>query len=203
VKIKDVFLGVLIVALLVSEVFMFLAKQRADDAVRELSRAQHDAQQAKADLEQLRANDETAQTAMRAENQNLSQKNSLLVADNKQLRAENQKLTQQLGTARQNEQLQQQHLQQLQTETPPAPVEQNQAEADRDVCLANLRSIQVAKAQWALENGKTAADVPVEQDLLTFLPNNLFPVCPSGGTYTIGAVGVAPTCTIAGHVIPQ
>ena len=76
-------------------------------------------------------------------------------------------------------------------------------EADRDTCVANLRSIQVAKSQWALENNKTAADVPTEQDLLGYLPNGIFPACPSGGTYTIGAIGIAPACSIAGHAIPQ
>lgn len=202
-KLKDVFLGVLIIALLVSEVFMFLAKQRAGDAVRQLSQAQHEAQQARIDLEQLRANDEAAQNALRAENQNLSQKNSLLQSDNKELRADNQKLTQQLGSARDAAQLQQQHLQQMQAETPATTQTAASAEADRDTCLANLRSLQVAKAQWALENGKTAADVPTEQDLLPFLPNGIFPACPAGGTYTIGAVGIAPACSITGHAIPQ
>jgi len=202
VKIKDVFLGVLIVALLVSEVFMFMAKQRERDARGQLSQAQHDIQQAKADLDQLRANDDAAQQAMRTENQNLSQRNTRLTTENNQLRSENLKLNQQLNSAA--AQIQQQRVQQTQTEPAPQPtVEQNPADADRDVCLANLHSIQVAKAQWALENGKTAADMPTEQDLLIFLPNNLFPVCPSGGTYTIGTIGVTPTCTIAGHVLPQ
>jgi hypothetical protein len=200
VKLKDVFLGVLIVALLASEMFLFIANQQKRDAVGRLSQAQHEAQQAKADLEQLRLTDDAAQTSLRADNQSLSQRNTLLQNDNKQLRTENQKLNQQLGKAREAVQLQEQHLQQLQAE----PAQQTQsAEADRDICVANLRSLQVAKAQWALEDGKTANDVPTEQDLLIYLPNGIFPACPNGGAYTIGAVAVTPTCSIPGHAIPQ
>jgi hypothetical protein len=200
VKLKDVFLALLIVALLASEALLFLANQQKGAAIKQLSQAKHDAQQARADLEQLKATDEATQNALRIENQSLSQRNLLLQNDNKQLRTSNQQLNQQLGTAREAAQQQQQHLQQMQTENQAT---QTQADTDRDTCIANLRSIQVAKAQWALENGKTAADIPTEQDLIIYLPNSVFPVCPAGGSYTIGAIGNAPTCSITGHVLPQ
>ena len=57
--------------------------------------------------------------------------------------------------------------------------------------------------QWALENGKTADAVPTQQDLLPYFKGQIFPVCPSGGTYTIGTVGEVPTCSIPGHVLSQ
>jgi len=199
VKLKDVFLGVLIVALIASEVLLFSANQQKRDAVNKLSQAQHDAQQALTDLEQLKATDAATQNALHTENQTLSQKNLQLINDNKQLRAATQQLTQQLGTAREAVQLQQQHLEQLQTENPPAPTEADQ----RDTCMNNLRQIDSAKNAWALELGKTAADVPTEQDLLSYLPGNVFPVCPSGGTYTIGAVGAPPSCSVHGQLPAQ
>jgi hypothetical protein len=59
-----------------------------------------------------------------------------------------------------------------------------------------------AKQQWALENDKTADAIPTAQELLPYL-SMVFPVCPSGGTYTINAVGVPPTCSVPGHVLPQ
>jgi hypothetical protein len=62
--------------------------------------------------------------------------------------------------------------------------------------------IDAAKSQWALEKSKTATDVPTQDDLKPYLMNSQFPVCPQGGTYTIGAVGDKPTCTIPGHELP-
>jgi hypothetical protein len=53
-----------------------------------------------------------------------------------------------------------------------------------------------------LENEKTVDAIPSVPDLLPYLANMVFPVCPSGGTYTINAVGVPPTCSVPGHVLP-
>ncbi|MDW8380633.1 MAG: prepilin-type N-terminal cleavage/methylation domain-containing protein [Verrucomicrobiota bacterium] len=71
------------------------------------------------------------------------------------------------------------------------------------VCVANLRMIQSAKQQWALENGKSDSDTPNEQELLPYIENESFPKCPAGGSYTINAVGTYPTCSKAadGHAI--
>jgi prepilin-type N-terminal cleavage/methylation domain-containing protein len=71
------------------------------------------------------------------------------------------------------------------------------------VCVANLRMIQSAKQQWALENGKSDSDTPSEQELLPFIENEMFPKCPAGGTYTINPVGTYPTCSKAadGHAV--
>jgi len=195
VKLKDVFLGVLIVALIASELLLFSANQQKRDAVGKLSQAQQEARMAKAEIDKARADADAATAQLRLDNQTLLQKNSQLQNAIQSLRAESQQLNQQLGTARQAVQLQQQHLEQLQTE-------QTAPDAGRDACIANLRAIQIAKAQWALEGGKTAADVPTEQDLLVYFNGGVFPVCPSGGTYTIGAVGLPPTCSIPGHALP-
>ena len=70
-------------------------------------------------------------------------------------------------------------------------------------CIANLRQIEAAKEQWAMENKKGSADVPVTGDLT---PDYMkaFPGCPSTATaYTIGAVNANPTCGVgAPHVLP-
>ncbi len=76
------------------------------------------------------------------------------------------------------------------------------ATAQSNACINNLRMIDAAKQQWALEKNKAATDVPVESDLTPYLMNNKMPVCPQGGTYTIGAVGEKPTCSIPGHELP-
>jgi hypothetical protein len=71
--------------------------------------------------------------------------------------------------------------------------------AMENACINNLRMIDAAKQQWALQNSKNAGDVPTAADLKPFLKTGAFPICPSGGTYTIGAVSNAPTCSIPGH----
>ena len=75
--------------------------------------------------------------------------------------------------------------------------------AMQNACINNLRLIDGAKQQWALENSKKAGDVPTEADLKPFLKNGVYPACPAGGTYTIGAVSNSPTCSIAGHHLPE
>ena len=72
----------------------------------------------------------------------------------------------------------------------------------RNTCINNLRQIDAAKNQWALENGKKAGDLVTEADIQPYLTGGKMPTCPSGGTYTIGKVGENPTCSIPGHVLP-
>ncbi len=206
-KLKDVFLGLLIVALIASESFLFSANQQKHSALNQLRAAQNDLRQAQSDLQQTKDADAAAMSSLRSENQSLTRRLTDAQNATTRLRTENQQLNQQLGAARETVQSQQQNLdQQQQTETQQstATATQSMTEAEqRDMCINNLREIYSAKAQWALELNKTATDTPTEQDLLSYLPGNVFPVCPSGGTYTIGAVGNPPTCSIPGHVLPQ
>lgn len=65
-------------------------------------------------------------------------------------------------------------------------------------CISNLKQIDAAKEQWAMDNNKSNGDACAMTDLV---PNYIksTPSCPSGGTYTVGNVGANPTCSIAGH----
>jgi len=72
-----------------------------------------------------------------------------------------------------------------------------------NACINNLRMIDAAKNQWALENNKKVGDTPTENDLLPYFKNHQMPQCPAGGIYTIGAVGSNPTCSISGHKLPD
>ncbi len=74
-------------------------------------------------------------------------------------------------------------------------------QAQLNACINNLRQLDGAKQQWALENKKTAADVPSEADVTPYL--KAFPTCPSGGTYTLHEVGAMPTCSVPGHALSQ
>jgi competence protein ComGC len=71
------------------------------------------------------------------------------------------------------------------------------ATAQMNACLSNLRQIEGAKEQWALDNKKTANDTPTAQELQPYLKMQL--TCPAGGVYTFNPVGQSPTCSIPTH----
>lgn len=70
-------------------------------------------------------------------------------------------------------------------------------------CIANLRQIEAAKEQWAMENKKGAADTPAWADLVGAAAYmKAQPSCPSGGAYTIADIATAPSCSTGGtHVL--
>jgi len=77
--------------------------------------------------------------------------------------------------------------------------------SQQNACINNLRLIDAAKQQWALEKGKQSTDTPETRDIQPFLGRGVkgeMPTCPAGGVYTIGTVGEKPTCSIPGHVLP-
>ena len=68
-------------------------------------------------------------------------------------------------------------------------------------CHDNLRRIELAKFNWAGNEAKTTNDTPTWDDLRLYFPDswsNGIPVCPAGGTYTIGRVGEQPRCSVGG-----
>lgn len=83
---------------------------------------------------------------------------------------------------------------------------QARTNARRGSCINNLRLIDAAKEQYALENNKDSATTPVAADITPYLKGTTMPICPSAGTYTIAAIGTKPTCTKAPspdlHVLP-
>jgi prepilin-type N-terminal cleavage/methylation domain-containing protein len=68
-------------------------------------------------------------------------------------------------------------------------------------CISNLKLIDAAKTQWALEKIKGAGSgAPSETDLKPYIQtksDGSLPSCPAGGTYTIGDLNTAPTCSLA------
>jgi hypothetical protein len=72
--------------------------------------------------------------------------------------------------------------------------------AQMNACINNLRQIDGAKQQWALENKKQTTDTPTAQELDTYVRPNFGSLkCPAGGVYTIHSLGEMPTCSIPGH----
>ena len=75
--------------------------------------------------------------------------------------------------------------------------------AQMNACINNLRQIDVAKQQWALENNKKGTDTPTQAEVVHYLKDGRFPVCLQGGTYTIGANAEEPACSIPTHHLSQ
>ena len=71
--------------------------------------------------------------------------------------------------------------------------------SEKNVCLNNLRDIDGAKQQWALENNKVNGDTPNNSDISQYLKGNQLPECPTRGVYAVGNVGVVPLCNVTGH----
>ncbi|HEY1717590.1 MAG TPA: hypothetical protein VGH42_04750 [Verrucomicrobiae bacterium] len=197
---KNWFLGLCLIVLLAGEFFLFSANRQKEAALEQARAARQDAQQSRADLEQLKTADAVEFSRLKAGNQDVPRLRSEVV----KLQAANKELSRQLDTALIAAQQQEGQLQQIAAENQARAAEQAQAQAEseRNACINNLRQIDIAKQQWALENNKTDDAIPTAQDLLTYFPNNVFPACPSGGTYTVNAVGNPPTCSIPGHVLP-
>jgi hypothetical protein len=77
------------------------------------------------------------------------------------------------------------------------------ATSQQNACINNLRQIDAAKQQWALENNKKITDTPTWDDIKPYLRGPVPLYCPAGGTYTINAVGEKPTCSIPSHKLPD
>src|SRR5882724_2270044 len=74
-----------------------------------------------------------------------------------------------------------------------------------NACINNLRQIDGAVQQWALDRNASTNDVPTWADLVganRYISE--MPVCPQGGTYSLGRVADRPRCSIGGpgHLLP-
>ena len=83
--------------------------------------------------------------------------------------------------------------------------------AQKNACINNLRQIDGAIQQYALENKKAASDPVGETDVTPYLKNSL--ACPAGGTkfsdsYAVTDCQTQPTCistgggSANGHLLP-
>ena len=76
--------------------------------------------------------------------------------------------------------------------------------AQVNACIANLKQLDGALQQFALENKKAASDpyTLASPGVLDYLKGSASPVCQSGGGYTAGAsISISPSCNIAGHTL--
>src|SRR5882757_3786424 len=189
-KMKKWIVWLLVVVFLVSEFLLFSANRDKNAALDSLRATQQQVVDLQAQVDQLKSSTAAAQSAelakLRADNQDLPRLRNqvtLLQAASQRLQATNKTLTQQLNSTLTAAQQQQLQLQQLATENQHvrAVAQQLDAEAARNACLNNLRQIDAAKNQWALENNKTITAVPTATDIAAYIKldaNGNIPGCP-------------------------
>ena len=66
-------------------------------------------------------------------------------------------------------------------------------------CVANMRQIDSAKQQWAMDNNQLGSATPTSGNILTYLSCAAMPSCPEGATaYVIGTVDTKQVCPNVG-----
>jgi ABC-type branched-subunit amino acid transport system substrate-binding protein len=221
-NLKSLLPWVCIVGLLIGLGWMYAANQKSEA---ELAILRQDSQQ----LQQLQAEVEEAKsTRTQAESDELlrlrKDHDELLRLRNevRQLRGDKQQLSTQLQTAQSQVEGAQAQVQALRATPPPQPgvpqpnpalqaafaaryglAATNSEQMATAACINNLRLIDGAKQQWALEHQKPAGSLLTAADLAPYLKGNGLPTCPAGGVYTLNPVGIPPICNIPGHALPK
>jgi len=75
-------------------------------------------------------------------------------------------------------------------------------QSQTNACINNLRQLDGAKQQWALENKVTTS--PQSADVAPYMGRGTagtYPSCPAAGSYTLGDLSTAPSCSLSasGH----
>jgi chromosome segregation ATPase len=221
-RLKSVLPWLCILGLIAGLAWMYGAAQKKDT---ELAALREESQE----LQKLRA---AAEDAKNASDQSESDELARLRKDHEellrlrnevsQLRGDKQRLANQLQTAQAQAQGAQAQVQALRSNPaqPGNAAQQNPAlaaalaargaqpaanteQAQATICINNLRTIDGAKQQWALEKQKPSGALLTAADISPYLKSNTVPVCPAGGVYTLNPVGVAPICNIPGHSISR
>jgi hypothetical protein len=209
-----------VLASLLGLAWLYATNQKKDQELAALREESQQLQQLRTEVEEAKTN--SVQTAS-AEVARLRKDNEELLRlrnEVRQLRGEKQQLSTQLQTAETQVQGVQAQMQAMRVNPVPAvapgqpipgapagpagrpgvaPVSTEQA--NLTACINNLRQIDGAKQQWALEHQKAGSALMTQADLLPYFKGNAMPACPAGGVYSLNPVSVPPICNIPGHAI--
>jgi len=199
----------LVVALAIGAYFLYNSNQQQTAELVQLRAASQELEQLRAsaaDTNQPQAqaaNDEL--TRLREENKDLLR----LRNEVRRLREENQQATRQAQTAQAQVQSVQAQAEALKASAAQASAQAQQATATArmqqqvNACINNLRQIDGAIQQWALQNNKGPNSPVTMADIAPFLKSREVMTCPGGGVYGLINVGIPPTCSVPGHVLPR
>lgn len=77
---------------------------------------------------------------------------------------------------------------------------QARGKAQTGTCISNLKKIDQAKEQWAMEtHAAQGSSVSLPMLLAGYIKGSVY--CPANGTYNVQPVGTNPTCTVSGHLV--
>jgi len=221
-KLKSLLPWLCALGLLIGLAWVYAASQKKDVELAALREEGQQLQQLRAELEEAKTNSVHAESEelnrLRKDNEELLR----LRNEVRQLRGDKQQLATQLQTAQSQVQGVQAQVQALRANpaqqaapgqlTPAAQAAfaarygltvTNSEQAIPAACINNLRLIDGAKQQWALEHQKPQGALLTAADLTPYLKSSALPVCPAGGVYTLNPVGLAPICNIPGHALPR
>ncbi len=174
------------------------ALRSASQELEQLRTSQADTNQSQAQV----ASDEL--TRLREENKDVLR----LRNEIRQMREQNQQLSRQAETAQAQVQSVQAQAEATRNNAAQALAQAQQlqnssrTQAQINACINNLRQIDGAIQQWALENRQPATVRVTPADVVRYL-GGVMPVCPAGGVYTLNTVSTPPTCSVPGHVLPK
>ena len=222
-------LVVLVAGLAVGVGALYLQLQKQTTQLAHVQEENQQLMKARAELEAAKTSQTEAETEevarLRKENEELLRlRNEVqqLRAEKKTLGQQVQSVQQQVQSVQQQAQIAQQQAQAAQTQILAQVVKTNMTAAEAEMfrrrygiappttpatpeqqqqltCINNLRQIDGAMQQWALENKRAQGSPVGSADILPYLRGNALPACPAGGAYTIVSVGVPPICNLAGH----
>ena len=83
------------------------------------------------------------------------------------------------------------------------------ATSQQNACINNLRQIDAAINEWALEtgqsNGNSVGGITTVSAYIKLNASSSVPGCPAGGTYSVGSIGDIPqvTCSLSSLDTPH
>lgn len=219
-RLKSLLPWLCVLASLLGLAWLYATSQKKDQELAALREESQQLQQLRAEVEEAKtnsvqtANDELAR--LRKDNEELLRMRNEV----RQLRGEKQQLSLQLQSAQTQVQGAQAQMQAMrvipvQPAAPGQPIPAGQPvpgarpsaapvspeQANLTACINNLRQIDGAKQQWALDHQKAVSALMTQSDLLPYFKGNAMPACPAGGVYSLNPVSVPPICNIPGHTI--
>ena len=192
---------------LVAEFFLFQARRALDSGRAELHSTQMKLHSAQGELVALKNSNAGLQASeilrLRTLNDIITNQVVEMRGSLAELKAEYEQTADHLVMARRALKLQQTHILDLESEKNTV-VLAGVSVLNQNRCNENLRQIDLAKQEWALDKNKPQDAIASDRDLLPYLKNGRLPVCPGGGIYLINSVSEFPVCSLPGHgLTPQ